>query len=212
MQTNNSYSEFSIVFAANANNPTILNPDFLKYNNIVPNDWELKQPPIITEPFAQVIFKSGISITSQLDKVVFSHKNIDNIDNASKAIKDIAGKYLSIIPHVNYSAIGINPQKLIKFESPDSVIKEKFFSYIFQNNEKQINIRFAIDLPGNVICNFNIFSESNNNAGIIVSANFHHALGNDIEKRIREMESIIVKYNNDIDRFNKMIENYFLEK
>ncbi|MBX9255594.1 hypothetical protein H1Q63_16925, partial [Desmonostoc muscorum CCALA 125] len=48
--------EIAIAIAAKQHNPTILTPDFLKYSGIVPSDWELSKPPIITDSAAQVVF------------------------------------------------------------------------------------------------------------------------------------------------------------
>ncbi|MBX9255406.1 hypothetical protein H1Q63_15930, partial [Desmonostoc muscorum CCALA 125] len=48
--------EMAIAIAAKQHNPTILTPDFLKYSGIVPNNWELAKPPIITDAAAQVVF------------------------------------------------------------------------------------------------------------------------------------------------------------
>lgn len=64
----------SVVVAARSHNPTILNPDFLKYNKIVPMDWELESNPICADPVAQVKFTNGISITAEMNKVVFSEQ------------------------------------------------------------------------------------------------------------------------------------------
>ena len=38
--------ELTIVLLAETHNPTILNPDFLKYNEIVPFDWKVAGSPV----------------------------------------------------------------------------------------------------------------------------------------------------------------------
>jgi hypothetical protein len=35
--------ELAVVLVARNHNPTILNPDFLKFNGMVPDNWELNQ-------------------------------------------------------------------------------------------------------------------------------------------------------------------------
>ena len=64
--------ELSIVVVARNHNPTILNPDFLRYNEIVPPDWELAGPPVCVELMAQVAYSNSVKIVSQFDKVIFT--------------------------------------------------------------------------------------------------------------------------------------------
>lgn len=100
------YSGFAIVLAANSNNPTILNPDFLKYNKIIDEAFELRQAPICTEPFSQVAYKNGLVVTSQLDKVIFSTSAVEHgvkFEDLALIVKN----YVTLIPHVEYTGIGL---------------------------------------------------------------------------------------------------------
>lgn len=64
--------ELAIVVVGKNHNLTILNPDFLKTNGIVPDEWQLAVSPVSVDPLAQVIFQNGLSIVAQFDKVIFS--------------------------------------------------------------------------------------------------------------------------------------------
>lgn len=101
--------ELIVVVVAKNHNPTILNPDFLKYNGIVPAEWELAESPICTEPVAQVIYKNGINILAQFDKIIFS-ENIEAKKLEEVKVPGIARKYIETLPHVDYRAVGINPK------------------------------------------------------------------------------------------------------
>lgn len=215
------YTLFSIVLAANSNNPTILNPDFLKYNDVVDGSWELKQAPICTPPFSQVIYTNDVSITSQLDKIVFSanikEKNHEKFDE----IYRIARKYFNLIPHVDYTGIGINPQYIFKFvtdEKPEKFILKNFIN-IGVLDKELIGIGFTLKFPinKNAICNLNIDSgklgpEDKLQDVIIVKANFHHPLKADISTKISEMNDIVDSYKADIDYFEKEIINKYFHK
>jgi hypothetical protein len=50
---------------------SILNPDFLKYNQIVPMEWNLGMPPISTPSLSQVVFNNGFNIIAQGDRITF---------------------------------------------------------------------------------------------------------------------------------------------
>ncbi|HJW85477.1 MAG TPA: hypothetical protein VJ440_02455 [Candidatus Brocadiaceae bacterium] len=90
--------EISIVLAAQNHNPSILNADFLKFNDIIPAEWQLKEPPVCIFPFAQVIYDNGVKITSQLEKVVFLEQMADSCEK-KLSIASLACKYVEKVPH-----------------------------------------------------------------------------------------------------------------
>ena len=63
--------ELSVVIAGRHHNPSILNPDFLKLNQIVPQDWQLLQSPFCSDMISQVVFNNGVAVVSQQDKIIF---------------------------------------------------------------------------------------------------------------------------------------------
>src|SRR3989338_2693512 len=97
---------FSIVILAQAHNPSILNPDFLKNQGIISN---LLTPNkiICTPPVAQVSYVEGISITAEFDKLQFTDVSPKRIPLESP-VPEISEKYIKTLPHVKYTAIGLN--------------------------------------------------------------------------------------------------------
>lgn len=67
----NRHLEFSVVVVANDHNPTILNPDFLERQQIVPQTWGWKvaDPAITTPPFAMVVYDSGVTVSVEPNKL-----------------------------------------------------------------------------------------------------------------------------------------------
>jgi hypothetical protein len=108
MQKSLNIQELTIVVVAKNHNPTILNPDFLKHNGIVSKNWELARPPLCAEPVSQVVYKNGINIVAQFEKVIFT----EMIRGGKEQIRipSIASKYVETLPHVDYQAVGINPK------------------------------------------------------------------------------------------------------
>ena len=114
--------EFGIIIAAKNHKPTILNPDFLKYSGIVPTEWELARQPIYTQNLSQVAFTNGIVIIAEPTRVMF----IEAIENkAAKEINvpNIAKKYISALPNVEYEAVGINPRGYVAFEKEEDAAR-----------------------------------------------------------------------------------------
>ncbi|BBD70726.1 hypothetical protein NIES4072_70920 [Nostoc commune NIES-4072] len=123
MKQNLITQEFGIIIAAKNHNPTILNPDFLKYSGIVPQEWELLRQPIYTQNVSQLAFTNGIMIVAEPTRVIF----IEAIEQ--KAIKEItvaeiAKKYVQTLPNVQYEAIGLNPRGYISFEQQDNAASQ----------------------------------------------------------------------------------------
>lgn len=107
--------EFGIIIAAKNHNPTILNPDFLKYSGIVPQEWELVRQPTYTQNVSQLAFTNGIMIVAEPTRVIFieaiEQKAINDI-----TVAEIAKKYVQTLPNIQYEGVGLNPRGYISFE------------------------------------------------------------------------------------------------
>lgn len=105
---------FSVVVVAQSNNPTILNPDFLRHNGIVDSARALREDrPLFTTPLlSEVSFDEDLVVRAEPERITFAqaatglaHENID--------CPTIAKSYLKTIPHVRYTALGVNPRAVI---------------------------------------------------------------------------------------------------
>ncbi len=142
--------EFAIVVVGQDCNPTILNPDFLRCRDIVPEDWgwEVVGPAITTPPFATVAYDSGVTIKVEPNRFqVADTKNVGDIGH-SKA-QHIAEKYISVLPHVRYTGVGINFRALVQVNQPDSFLKHHFLKdapWVQQNPPIGINLKLVYTL------------------------------------------------------------------
>ena len=105
--------EFSVVLVAKGNNPSILNLDFLRYNEIVEPDWQIQDSPISEPAFAQVKFEGGLTLTAELYRISFTQSG-DELVAEDLICPKVAKSYLDQVPHVPYSAIGINPKFFLR--------------------------------------------------------------------------------------------------
>lgn len=110
--------ELSVVFVANSNNPSIINPDFLRYNKIVDDSYEVQDSPISTPAFSQVAFKNGIEVASTPDRIIFRQSG--SLDRETVASPEVAKRYLDCVPHVPYCAIGMNPKGVVSGQAAES--------------------------------------------------------------------------------------------
>lgn len=118
--------QFSVVVVADAHNPTILNPDFLASQRIVPKSWGWEvAEAITTPPLAMVRYENGVNVTVEQNKIQISDPNVGDGPEQSK-ITEIAAAYVEILPHVRYTAVGNNFQSLIPRSNPGDYLKDRF--------------------------------------------------------------------------------------
>lgn len=211
---------FSIVVLANDHNPTILNPDFLKAQNIVPGDWELAGPPITTPPFATVEYNSGVSISVDSNKLQVTD-NKTQIPNDSK-VKNIVHQYVETLSYVRYLSLGINFRYITEMDNADVFLKDHFLKEgpwsQNSNDLKAIGFKFVYPLEGGRLVlsldsasmKTSLNDQGEENSVIIANANFHRNL--DLKKPLaEEISSILGKISEDWDRFNE-IQSCMLKK
>lgn len=214
-------SGFSVVVAANSNNPTILNQDFLYHNGIVPKDWPLSinSPPIITPAFSQIIFDNGFKIMAEPNRVLFEQSG-GQIQELDIICVDIAKRYLLTIPHVPYTAIGINPKgyRMLQNQTSDTISgllikKGKWMNFNDVNPSFQLKAVYPYNdkiLTVDIGENF-VKSESNINIPTMeFNANIHRDLSGETNQqmRINKLLSILDSCHQDISDFYLLAEQF----
>lgn len=170
----------NVVILAEFNNPSILNPDFLKGKGIVPQDWEAVE--VLTTPaFSSVKYSNNVVFF--VDRERFEvRRECGGEFLANYNIHDFAAQYVNILPHVRYTTMGLNWQISIESAEPEKFIIERFvkpeswkesrsnllkssINFSFEVKDAIFNINFA---PGRA----KVANEEQ--PVIIINANFHH--------------------------------------
>src|SRR5262245_32465278 len=121
----------SVVIVADMHNPTILHPFFLASQEIVPADWPLSELPVCTPAIAAVKYQNGIVLNVDPKKVTVR----DNAPTPESPIPSIASKYVEALPHVHYSAVGLNISGYAENSNPEHWVIERFLKDGPGNNE-----------------------------------------------------------------------------
>lgn len=210
----------SVVLVADSNNPTIINPDFLASNGILVEDLQLREPPITTPVFSQVIYQGGISIKAEPNRVIFEQVATGNaLETGDIVSPQMAERYLEKVPHVPYSAIGINPkgirymadgkkEKLSlglvnggDWTSFRDLMPEIQLKAIYQYEKRQINLDIA-EAKRQDTHNTEVF-------GLAFLANIHREIEQTPQKqRISELKSIIDSWEDDLADFFAIIQKF----
>ena len=120
--------QISCVVVGKSHNPTILNPDFLAVQGIVPREWGWKVLRTITTPvLATVAYDGGLSITVEPNKIQVVDLAPPDEPVRSKA-PQVAVSYVHTLPHVRYTAVGTNFQTLVGGlpGAPEAYLRDRF--------------------------------------------------------------------------------------
>ena len=211
--------ELSVVLVANSNNPSIINPDFLRYNKIVDDSYEVQDSPISTPAFSQVAFKNGIAVASTPDRVIF--KQSGTLDRENVVSPEVAKRYLECVPHVPYRAIGINPKgfRSAAGEEPtpvsdmlrgnglwtsfEDVTPEVQLKAIYRYSERNISLDIA---------RADVTENGKKTFGTLYQANIHRELSEtDTESRVTRLSSVLESWSSDLKDFYNMTSKYLGE-
>lgn len=211
--------QFSIVIIASDHNPTILNPDFLRVQCIVPEDWgwELASPTIVTPPFATVQYASGVSISVESNKLqIADTKTTEPIESK---IVEIARQYATVVPHVRYTAVGINYRFAIEIEDAETYLKSHFLkdgpwdSEDNPINSVGLNFVYPVD-SGRLVLSIEsgivsdtAHGEAQQKSVIIANANFHRDLDLSNLPTSDQVSECLNMNSTDWQRCNKILTN-----
>ena len=99
--------DLAIAITAKDLNPTVVNPDLLKYSGVVPSDWELARAPITTKQGVQVAFANGLTIMAEPKRVMFAEPLLGK-STEEILLADMIQKYSQILPNVEFKTASVN--------------------------------------------------------------------------------------------------------
>lgn len=208
----------SVVVLADAHNPSILHPSFLKAQAIVPAEWELADAPVCTPAISVARFKNGIVFTVELPKFQVQ----DSTPNEASLIWELATKYVSELPHVHYKAVGINVAGLVECEKPEQWIVERFIKSGPWNDDQvhpqAVGMKFVYPVAGarlNLSCDAGTLRSLDptapNKTALLINGNYHTDLKR--EGAFEGVKHALAKYHERVAHFVSLTQAVFgLEK
>jgi len=206
----------SVVVLAQDHNPSILHPSFLSSQKIVPEEWELADPPLCTPPLSMVKYKNGIVFTVETNKLqVLQAPPPEQL--AASEVPKLVASYIEKLPHVRYTAVGINIAVGMPHPSPEQFLIDKFLS--FKDPQlKSTALRFVFSIDSGVLnlaCNPGTIEEAGQGggavklSGIIVNGNYHSELPGD--NPLEEAKQVIATFPQRCDHFERTVIRKILE-
>ncbi|QUY45865.1 hypothetical protein [Acaryochloris marina] len=212
--------EIGISLAAKDLNPSALNPDFLKYSDIIPSDWELARPPVYTNQVVQIVFKNGLSLIAQPNRVDFVESVPTGQDRDSQVHK-IAQQYVQKLPKVDYQGVSINARAHTKFANTSEAHRYLTTQLLtpgsWSDNEAgPVQAAIQMGFPqerGQLNLSINQAelkrSETESEAAILFSGNFNYELeGETPENRLNDVQQLIGRWDSCIQTFEKVVQRF----
>ena len=202
--------EFSVVVVAQANNPTLLNPDFLKHNGIVGTQWRLSEdhPPITTPPLSEVTFEGGLIVRADPIRVTFEQQG-SALSPEDIECADMAKGYLKTVPHAPYIAFGIN-LKAVVLNSPlsqlSNVLRSNGSWMTFESIVPRFELRAIYEMERKRLTLE--LQEGQNELGSfrLCQANIHRGIAEPNQQmRMNSMLSSLDSWRNDLDEFRALV-------
>ena len=208
----------SVVVAARANNPTIINADFLRVNKICSKQMTVKDPPLTIPVFSQVSYTNGITVKADPDRVTFE-QFADSVDPDDVQTPDMAAGYIAVVPHVTYVAVGINPV-CVRTNSESAqqevanVLKQKgnWAEHRECRPVVELKAMYAIEEQQVTLNVTNVIRKGVDQApnGLIFQGNIHRDLPADmsVQERNVQLAKIIGGWRNDLNLFFELVEKF----
>ncbi len=211
--------ELAIVLAFKEIDPTIVTPEFLKYSQIVPSEWEVSGQPLRSLQGTQVTFQNGVAIIAQSQRISFAEIAV-NKPTTSLEIPTAAQKLLDILPGLSYVGVGINCQGYIDFGSDRRQTRDFLYQNILApgtwQQQGDAPLKAKIDLGytfGDRYLNLNIteammqVAEDRSNSIVLFRGNFDYDIANTTAPaaQVQRIKQIIANWQRDLDLYREVV-------
>ena len=207
--------QVSVVLAVKSNDPSTINPDFLRHNSIVAADLPVQEPPLTTSAFSQILFKGGLAVKAYQQRIIFEQIGTALVEEDIRCI-ETAKRYLENVPQLSCSAVGINPVGIRKSpgmerEKVSKALIEEGSWAAFEGVDPEVHLKSIYHYEDKTIV-LDIASRENNGgvpSGMIFQANIHRDI-REINQRqaTAKLLSILDFWREDLAGFRLLVDKF----
>jgi hypothetical protein len=216
--------ELAIVIAIKEIDPTLVTPEFLKYSQIIPTEWEVSGQPARSFQGSQVTFTNGVTVIAQPQRISFAElvaeKPLDAI-----SIPKLAEKLVTVLPNLSYVGVGINLRGYIDFGTNPRQAHDFIFQNLFAPGAWQqlgnapvqagINLGYTFDDRRlNLTINEATLQtpEGQTNSIALFGGNFDYDIINTIAPaaHTQRIAQIVTNWQRDLDLYQKVVGQFML--
>jgi hypothetical protein len=218
--------ELAISIVAKNLNPTLLTFEFLKASGIVPTNWQLAQPPLLTSHAAYIAFTNGINLSTQLGTLTISESLRDKALETVQ-IPAISRSYIQTLPNIDYQSIGINPSIFFTFdEENENLARHYIANHLLApgawqqvgNKPVRASLQLAYTLDRgqfNLKIDDVLLRRADNQPeyAVLFSGNFPYEIqGESVSERLEYINQILRNWESDLATFRELVSHKFLSQ
>lgn len=200
----------SVVILAERHNPSILNPDFLNINGIIPKEpkEEWRTVETVTTPGLSISrYRNGTQLVADPERLAVS-QDLDEqfTEHNGSNIYGIATRYVDLLPHIPYRKLGLNCLVSIIREDPLGWITKRFLKADYSPDAGLYMMpKFIIKSEKNML-NLN-FSHRKTPQGneVVIDCNVHHNGPFDPKSLCQEIEKWPIHQKNIKNRIDGLL-------
>lgn len=219
-----SIQQLGMSLAAKNLNPTVLNPDFIKYSGIIPRDWEIKQNSVFNSGMVQINFQNGVSIVAQPENISFVETIATKTDLEQPKLVNLVNQFVQRLPQAEYLAVSTSPKAVVPVD--DQELAKKYITQILLANGSWQNFGQGLVQAGiNLLyqlerCQLALSinearlkqpNKPESIAALLFSGNFNYPLPSELfDVRLTQIADAINYWQQDIEIFQQLVYDQFL--
>ena len=215
--------KLEIMLANLSTNPGRMNPEFLRHNQIVEDDWNVRYPVLIEAGSSRIQYTNGLSLAADSDSVTISQRNpapeIDPTFELDAIVApEVARKYLQkmIATDYPYFGISIEPSGSMKVESSgptdsQSPLEKIALQMPFDGTTPIAQARFHFNLDDRQLTIYVSESPQENDgfAYLRFSGEIHRFVeGDTLEEQTEFLEWVLGNWEQDMNDFKELAYKY----
>ena len=196
--------------------PSSLNPDFLRYNQIADAEWTVETPVIVGSGFSRVRYDNGVSVSASQEQVTFTQVKRP-LELEDVVCPSMALRFLSLLPsRAEYNSVGIDPRARIQLPAESegqrhSVLSDFSQNFVFEDVPPRVQARLSYNLDGRLITVY-VAESSDELPDLRFNAHIHRdVLRQDQTAQLEFVRTTIESWNQDIEAFNRLITQFYLK-
>ena len=194
--------------------PSSLNPDFLRYNQIADAEWTVETPVILRPGFSRVRYDNGVSVSASPEQVTFTQVKrpleIEDVECPSMALR-----FLSLLPsRAEFNSVGIEPRARIQLPAKGdgqrhSVLSDFSQKFVFEDVPPRVQARLSYNLDGRLITVY-VGESSDELPDLRFNAHIHKDVSRqDQTAQMEFVRTTIESWNQDVQVFDRLITQFY---
>ena len=221
--------ELSVYLFNPETSPTLINPDFLRFNEIVEPSWRVVRPVIVERDYCRIRYDNGLSITAHDDHIEITQRAVAEQQDSTPVTPltadnilcvGMATRYLDLVnPDSPYGILSIDPQGWmevpeVKLPFLSSPLIEFATQVSFGGRTPVVEARASYTLPDKRVVMYiseDLPQDSGDTFRLRFSGEFIHSInGETAREQVPVITNLLDNWEQDIRDFDDLAHQFYL--